>query len=433
MLDADTHDVPSHLRLLGEEYPDIARVSIDRYLAPEIAELERERLWLHEWQLACREEAIPEVGDVEVYDIADFSILVVRAGPDDIRAYLNACLHRGRRIATVRSRLSELRCPFHGFCWHFDGSLKRVPAAWDFPGLDPGALHLPEVQVGRWAGFVFVNPDPEAAPLEAHLGDLPAHFERWDLADRFTEAHVEKLLPCNWKVAQEAFMEAFHVAVTHPQVSAATADTASQYDVFDRWSRAITPRGYPSETLKYEPTQQEMLDSMVGQGLDDPRMVELPDGVTARTYIAGGGRERLRATIGDAADGFCDAEMVDSFYFTVFPNFHPWGSFNVLVYRFRPNGMDPETSWMDVWLLRPFAGERPPATARRVLGLDDEFTEAPELGQYARVFHQDTFNLADVQRGLHTLRLSTDTILLSRYQEAKIRHFHELYDERLGL
>ncbi|MGI9642185.1 MAG: aromatic ring-hydroxylating oxygenase subunit alpha, partial [Acidimicrobiia bacterium] len=388
MLDADTREVPVTLRMQSPEYPDIARPSIDRYLSREVAELERERLWLHEWQLACREEAIPEVGDVEVYDIADISMLVMRVGPEEIKAYLNACPHRGRRIATVRGRMDELRCPFHGFCWHLDGALKRIPAPWDFPGLDEAGLDLPEVQVGRWAGFVFVNPDADAEPLDKHLGDLPAHFERWDLADRFTEAHVEKLLPCNWKVAQEAFMEAFHVAVTHPQVADATADTASQYDVFGTWSRAITPRGYPSETIKYEPTQQQMLDSMVGQGLDDPRMMELPEETTARTFIAGGGRERLRATIGDAADAFCDAEMVDSFYYTVFPNFHPWGSFNGLVYRFRPNAMDPETSWMDVWLLRPFSGERPAPAPRRVLDLDDEFTEAPELGQYARVFHQ---------------------------------------------
>ena len=107
--------------------------------------------------------------------------------------------------------------------------------------------------------------------------------------------------------------------------------------------------------------------------------------------------------IGDAADDFCDAEMVDSFYFTVFPNFHPWGAFNGLTYRFRPNGNDPETSWMDVWLLRPFRGERPPAAERHVLGIDDDFMDAPELGPYARVFHQDVFNMGEIQRGLHTL------------------------------
>jgi hypothetical protein len=87
---------------------------------------------------------------------------------------------------------------------------------------------------------------------------------------------------------------------------------------------------------------------------------------------------------------------------------------------------------MDVWLLRPFAGERPaPAPVHR-LGLDQEFMEAPELGQYARVFHQDTYNMGEVQRGLHTLVRIKPGVTLARYQETKLRHFHAMYDERMA-
>jgi phenylpropionate dioxygenase-like ring-hydroxylating dioxygenase large terminal subunit len=432
MLDADTHAVPLLLRVQSAENLDLSDVPAERYFSRQVHELEKQRIWARVWQLACREEAIPEVGDTEVYDIAEISILVVRVGPDEIKAYYNACLHRGRRLRSAAGRVSELRCPFHGFCWHLDGALKRVPSAWDFPHVDAEHFGLPEVRVGRWGGFVFITMDPDAASLEDFLGALPEHFERWDLENRYTEAHVEKLLPCNWKIAQESFMESFHVAATHPQVTTATADTASQYDVFGTWSRAITPRGYPSEQLRTQPTEQEMLDSMIDRSLDDPRAATLPAGGRARTFVAAGGRERLRQVIGDAADNFCDAEMVDSFYFTVFPNFHPWGAFNGLTYRFRPNGNDPETSWMDVWLLRPFRGERPPAAERQLLGIDDDFTDAPELGPYARVFHQDVFNMGEIQRGLHTLVLNKPGVTLARYQETKIRHFHEMWDRYMG-
>ena len=431
MLDADTRPVPVHLRLQSTENTDLRDVSADRFFSRDIHEREKERIWSRVWQLACREEAIPDVGDTEVYDIADVSILVVRVATDEIKAYYNACLHRGRRLRSEGGHTSELRCPFHGFCWHLDGRLKRVPSPWDFPHVDAEHFGLPEARVGRWGGFVFVTMDPDAVPLEDFLGDLPAHFERWDLTNRFTEAYVEKLLPCNWKIAQESFMESFHVAATHPQVALATADSASQYDTFGSWSRAITPRGYPSEQLRDAPTEQEMLDSMVDRSLDDPPSAVLPDGGRARPFVASGGRERIRKVIGDAADAFCDAEMVDSFYFTVFPNFHPWGSFNGLTYRFRPNGDDPETSWMDVWLLRPFDGERPPPAPRHVLGLDQDFTEAPELGAYARVFHQDAFNMGEIQRGLHTLVRNKPGVTLARYQETKIRHFHALWDEHM--
>ena len=432
MLDTDTHAVPVTLRVQAVENEDLTGVPVDRYLSPEIHRREVERIWTTSWLLACREEAVPEVGDTEVFDVADLSVLVVRVAPDVIKGYFNACLHRGRRLRSGPGRVHELRCPFHGFCWHLDGELKQVPSAWDFPHVSAESHGLPEVHVARWAGFVFVHLGAEPEPLADFLGGLTEHFERWDLANRATAAHVEKLLPCNWKVAQEAFMESYHVAVTHPQVTTATADSASQYDAFDTWSRAITPRGFPSEHLRSTPTEQEMLDSMVDRSLDDPSPAVLPEGATARAFVAAGARERQRAVIGDAADDFCDAEMVDSFYFTVFPNFHPWGAFNGLVYRFRPNGNDPETSWMDVWVLRPFAGERPPASPRRVLGLDQEFMEAPELGQYARIFHQDTFNIGEVQRGLHTLARTRGAITLARYQETKIRHFHALYDERMA-
>ncbi len=71
---------------------------------------------------------------------------------------------------------------------------------------------------------MFINLDPDCEPLEAHLGDLSRHFERWPLEDRYKEAHVAKVMDCNWKVAQEAFMEAYHVVATHPQLLPSLGD-----------------------------------------------------------------------------------------------------------------------------------------------------------------------------------------------------------------
>ena len=69
------------------------------------------------------------------------------------------------------------------------------------------------------------------------------HFEAWPLEDRYKEAHVAKVLDCNWKVVQEAFMEAYHVVATHPQLLAGIGDANSQYDVYGNFSRALTPSG----------------------------------------------------------------------------------------------------------------------------------------------------------------------------------------------
>ena len=106
----------------------------------------------------------------------------------------------------------------------------------------------------------------------------------------------------------------------------------------------------------------------------------------------------------EAAEDLSDAELVDSFYYTLFPNFHPWGAYNRIVYRFRPNGDNHEESIMECMFLSPYSGERPPAAPIHWLGADDSWTDAPELGFLARVFNQDTFNLPSVQRGLNAAR-----------------------------
>ena len=105
------------------------------------------------WQFACRENDIPEVGDHVVYEIVRDSYLVIRTAPDEIKAYPNACLHRGRRLKDHDGRCEEIRCPFHGFTWALDGALKRVPAEWDFAHIDPDDFTLPEA-AGRHVGRV---------------------------------------------------------------------------------------------------------------------------------------------------------------------------------------------------------------------------------------------------------------------------------------
>src|SRR5205085_7629087 len=141
-------------------------------------EMETERLWTKVWQMACRENEIPAVGDFYEYEVAGRSILIVRVASDTIKAFFNSCLHRGTNVATGCGNATEFSCPFHGWAYGLDGSLKHVPAAWDFPSLDPGAMGLRECLVGTWDGWVFINMDPEAGPLRDYLGDmLHRHFE----------------------------------------------------------------------------------------------------------------------------------------------------------------------------------------------------------------------------------------------------------------
>ena len=422
LLDTDTHPVPDVLRLESPKYLGSEDISVSRYTSREWHEAEKERLWSRVWQFACREDDIAEVGDYKLYDIAGTSYIVIRSAPDEIKAYPNACLHRGRALKDYDGRCSELRCAFHGFAWTLDGNLQDIPARWDFGHVVAEEFSLPECKVGTWAGFVMINPDPDCEPLEDFLGDAIDQFAVWDLENRYTEAHVAKVIPANWKVLQEAFCEAYHVNATHPQIMPYLGDTNSQVDIWENLSRVITPGGTPSPLLDWTPTQDEMMATMLDVRHDQVSPISLTEDQSMRAVGAAASRERWRTMAGDRVDQMSDAEMMDSIDYTIFPNFHPWGAFNRIVYRFRPNGDDHRSGIMECIFLSPYSGEKPPPAEVHWLEEHETFTDAPELGMLGKVFDQDLYNMPNVQKGLESTK--KPGVTLANYQESKVRWLH---------
>ena len=142
------------------------RVNVARFFEQRFHDLEVEHIWEKTWQMACREDDIPEVGDHILYQIAHLEFLIVRVAQDEIRAFPNACPHRGRRLCEHNGKQAAVfRCPFHGWSWNIDGSMKDMTCEWDFPGVRQEDGDLPQVQVASWAGFVFINPDPASGRL----------------------------------------------------------------------------------------------------------------------------------------------------------------------------------------------------------------------------------------------------------------------------
>jgi phenylpropionate dioxygenase-like ring-hydroxylating dioxygenase large terminal subunit len=423
LLDEDSRPAPDVYRWTNPLPGIQLSVASDRYTSREIHDLEVERLWKRVWQMACRVEDILEPGEFVKYDIAGVSVLVVRQRDGSIRAHRNVCRHRGRTLKEQDGRADSFQCPFHGIAWDLDGSLKHMPCSWDFPTVD-GDWPLIPVLVDVWGGFVFINLDPDAAPLADFLGDLPSHFERWPLEKRYKQVHVGKVLRCNWKVAQEAFMESWHVVATHPQLLPGLGDTVSVYDAWGNFSRALTPNGVPSPHLKWQPTEQEMMDALTDRNLDEDPKVMVPEGVTARRAMSDNRRRHLESELGaEVAQSLSDAEMCDSMPYTLFPNLHPWGSYNRTCYRFRPYGNDPGQSLFECMILSPYEGDTPPrGAALKMVAMDTSWTTVPELGLLARVFDQDDANLPFVQQGLESGSLPAVTF--AEYQETKIRHFH---------
>ncbi|MDR5777153.1 MULTISPECIES: aromatic ring-hydroxylating dioxygenase subunit alpha [unclassified Caballeronia] len=426
VLDCDSRPVPEVLRLSQPLREGPSEVPVELYTSKAIHDLEVEKLWKRVWQMACREEEIPEVGDTYLYQIAHLRYIVVRTAPDRIQAFVNACLHRGRQLVDYPGKCEQFRCPYHGWAWEIDGTVKQVTGAWDFPQVsDPEEWRLPEAQVGTWGGFVFINPDPHATPLNEFLGDIDQLYERYPLEQRYIAGHAAKVINTNWKAAQEAFMEGWHVLATHPQLLPQSSNHDVQVDVFGNYARAMQVNMAPSSALKWTPSEQEMVNAMLDVRLDDEPSVKLEEGMTGRQKMADISRDALRKVLGEEAEKYCDAELVDSFYVNLFPNLHPWAAFSRICFRFRPYGDDPGKCIQDVYILSPFKGERPKPAALRLLRDDEDWTRATGVSSYlARILNQDLNNMGPCQHGLQTM--ARKTINFGRYQEAKIRHFHKL-------
>ncbi len=433
VFETDINPAPAVMR---EESPaagqTTADVSIERYFAREWHEQEIEKVWRKTWQLACRLEHIPNVGDHVVYEIVRDSLIVIRTGPDEIRAYINSCLHRGTMLRTEAGCVNQLRCPFHGWTWDLQGQLKIIPGQWDFPHVDKAAMNLPQAQVGTWGGFVFVNFDADCEPLDSYLENLPEHFSAFNLEDKYVAAHVAKVMPCNWKLAMEAFVEAYHVPYAHPQVLGYYGDSNTQYDVWDgvrHVSRMISVQGVPSPAMKGIAPERTIEEMRRDVPFFAGKPIEVGPGETARGKLAERAREKISRAIGRDMSALSDTESLDLIEYMLFPNMVPWGGQALpITYRFRPYEDDPERSLMEIMFLFSKApdGSHPEPAKMTMLGPDQNWCDAPELGSAAMVADQDTDNLRRIQKGLRTSR--KPGVTLARYQESRIRHYHETLD-----
>jgi hypothetical protein len=314
------------------------------------------------------------------------------------------------------------------------------PIEWDFPQGSKDDFRLPEAQVAHWGGFVFVNFDPDAPPLQSVIDPIPRHFARWTIEDKYIGAHVGKIARANWMVVSEAFMESHHSIGTHPQILPCTTDANAQYDIFtDHVTRHISGRGYQSPFITDRVlTQNEIADALIGRGRvrrgRDPNLKPVvPDGMTARAYVADSTRNFLAKETGLDYSQVADCELGDSLIYNVFPNFSVWGGFTPnLVYRWRPVGLHHDRTMMEIYILMPTpkGGPRPLPAPMRVLGDDEPWASAEELGRLREIADQDWSNMQAVQEGLEATE--TGEVRLGHYLEMRIRQQHMTFDMYLN-
>ena len=431
ILEADSGGADAALLAEKYEFLGDTDLPITRYTSPAFYEQEMQQMWTKTWQWACREEHVPKPGDYYVYDIGDYSVMIVRGNDTQIRAFVNSCPHRGMQFFNAGEHGHNkqfLRCPFHGMSWHLDGTLREIPCRWDFPHIEDSTFGLTELPCDLWGGFVFINLDINAQPLHDYLEVLPEHFANWGMENRYVAMHTQKILPGNWKMCMEGFLEAFHVLATHPEGLRSSGWANTQYDLFSpHVSRFLQNLSSGNPHFEKKFSEQELYEFM---GYD-PKT--LPEGKSARQQHADNLRENLSAELDVDLSKVSNSIMLDSIEYHVFPNacFFP-GIVIPLIYRFRPLGVD--QCIHDIMMLKPIPenGPTPPPAPTEFLGIDEPYVslDSFKTNRLSAVLDQDTDNFKRQWAGMKASLKGAQT--LANYQEGRIRHFHDTLDRYLS-
>lgn len=424
------------------------RVSTERYRCPDYAKAERERLWLRVWQVAGRADEISAPGDWMEYRLFDQSWLVVRGRDGRVRGFVNACRHRGNAFCEGRGHAARFTCPYHNWTYGLDGALLAV-AKPDFDGPTQdfvGAkeeLGLVELPVEEFAGFIFLNPDPAAAPLADYLGEIAGLLAPYRLEEMVAVGlNRREPLDCNWKVVMDAFQEGYHIQAVHPELIPAMDESRERYAFFADHSVATGPfgaanleefgpeeqaqsiRGLPatfpsvSEVL---PRFEELLDAY----RDAAGVLAFPAGVSGRILLQQATRDMLSAKGLDTAD-LTDTQMSDNHFHLVFPNLFMTiraGEATVIVSTPHESGNPNRCYWQVMGLMWLPEADRP--AARQPL---EEIAEGAHV-PYFLALEQDYEQMQRQQAGLRNTGLTH--MALTR-QEVRLAWYHAVLDAWMG-
>jgi phenylpropionate dioxygenase-like ring-hydroxylating dioxygenase large terminal subunit len=214
-LDDDATVIQRLLDHIDRKTTDLAESSwrepVVNYRSPERFAAEREVLRRFPIPF-CPSAALAEPGSFVARDAAGTPILAVRGMDGKVRAFRNACRHRGTELANGAGCAKSFVCRYHGWTYALDGSLRHVPHEYGFPGLDKSERGLVPLETAELAGLVFVTQDGSAA-VDAGLGDLPPLIP----PDYRLVGCNELDTPVNWKIFVEGFLEGYHIRSTHPE------------------------------------------------------------------------------------------------------------------------------------------------------------------------------------------------------------------------
>ena len=188
------------------------------YYAPEVFDLEKERIFYQKWFCAGRQEELPNERDHMIREVLNESILIVRGESGMLRAFYNVCRHRGSKLCDGAGRLgSAIVCPYHGWTYSLNGRLVGTPNVGEVEGFDRSEYGLHAVALETWNGFVFVNLSANPRPLEEQLGPW-RDYQRYHIERLRSGWRVVYEVAANWKILHENYNECLHCPRVHPEL-----------------------------------------------------------------------------------------------------------------------------------------------------------------------------------------------------------------------
>lgn len=191
------------------------------YVDARIGELERTAVFGRSWQVAGRAEQVRENGRYFTAEVAGQPIVVARGDDGAMRGLYNVCRHHAAAVVTEpEGQARQFRCPYHGWTYANDGSLKGTPEFEGVCNFDRASNGLAPVRSEVWENFVFVNLDLEAAPLQQFLGGLVKQVQPQRIANLHFFERRSYTLKCNWKVYVDNYLDGgYHVPHVHKDLN----------------------------------------------------------------------------------------------------------------------------------------------------------------------------------------------------------------------
>jgi len=233
----------THIRALHARFD--ASLPIEKAWTPpaswfsstEFHEFEQAKVFTKSWQPAARIDELPEPGSFLTGCSGRNPWVIVRANDGQLRAFHNTCRHKGREVVQGSGCASELVCGYHAWTYDLEGQLRSAPRMAGIADFDRKAMSLPPVALETWGPWVFVNGDPDCAPLSRSVAPLTDRLDAsgWDRL-RFASRTTWQI-ECNWKVVVDNYLDGgYHIPHMHPTLDAQLDMKSYRTELFEECS-----------------------------------------------------------------------------------------------------------------------------------------------------------------------------------------------------